>query len=254
MKIGVCTELSNIKKAEKAGCEYIEANFTTCACMTEDEFAIARATTEGRNIPIYAMNCLIPGYYRLTGKEASLNGVEEYMEKGMFRANQLGVQYVVFGSGDARCVPKAFNINTAYRQLSKFLKSIAIIAQKYGIKIAIEPLCTKECNIISSITEGIKLAKMTAQPNVGVLADLYHMFQEGENINQILNAKGMLMHCHIAYPLKRTFPKKYDGYDYSDFFCALKKIHYNGGVSIEASSDDFENELKEAINILKEYL
>jgi len=172
----------------------------------------------------------------------------------MIRTNQLGVQYIVFGSGDARRVPKVFDMNNAYIQLSKFLKLIAPIARKYGIKLAIEPLCAKECNIVGSITEGIMLAKMSEQPNVGVLADLYHMFQEGENINQILSAQGMLMHCHISYPVKRTFPKKSDGYDYSEFFYALSKIHYNGGISIEALSDDFENELKEAVNVLREYL
>jgi sugar phosphate isomerase/epimerase len=66
------------------------------------------------------------------------------------------------------------------------------------------------------------------------MADFYHMGTEKEDPAIIVEAKDHLRHFHIANPNKRVVPLEGDGYDYSGYFAAMKKIGYHGTISLEA--------------------
>jgi D-psicose/D-tagatose/L-ribulose 3-epimerase len=75
---------------------------------------------------------------------------------------------------------------------------------------------------------------------VGVLADWYHMAVQNEGIDGMVDAGNRLLHCHIANPAGRRFPMPGDGADFSPMFTALKKIGYDGCVSVEGNGDETE--------------
>ena len=152
----------------------------------------------------------------------------------------------------SRNVPEGWPIEKANTQLVQFLKLAARYTEKHGIKIAIEPLNNKECNIINTVNEAIDLTDMVNLPNVGVLADWYYMCSDNEGVQGILAAKEKLLHCHIVKPDGRTYPLPGDGEDYSVFFNSLIKIGYSGRISVEANGD--ETDLEKCYLKLKEYL
>jgi sugar phosphate isomerase/epimerase len=240
MRFGICTDLLNAPAAAAAGFNYIEGAMTQVALAPGEEFeAIADAVARS-GIKAEALNVMLPGSFRLTGPEVDLAPVREYLERGFARAERLGAAVQVFGSAGARNYPEGWLKDKAMGQLADFLSMAAPMAAKHGILIAVEPVNPGECNIINTVPEALALARLACMPNVGVLADWYHMAVQGECAQGMLAAGSALLHCHIANPCGRRFPLPGDGADFSAFFGALKEIGYPGRVSIEGSGEQYE--------------
>jgi sugar phosphate isomerase/epimerase len=165
---------------------------------------------------------------------------------------KLGVKVVVFGSGGARKVPEGFSKDEAFTQLVEFAKKVAPEAQSRGITFAVEPLKTAETNIINSVAEGLKWVKAVDHPNFQLMADFYHMGTEKEDPAIIVEAKDHLRHFHIANPNKRVVPLENDGFDYSGYLGAVKKIGYKGTLSLEApGTKDFATDGPRSLAFLR---
>jgi len=232
MKLGFCTGMDGLSLAVKAGCDYVETSFTSVARMSDDEFAAFEKAVAATGLKVEAMNGFIPGDYPLCTLE-DYSGVLEYVRGGMQRGQKLGTQVVVFGSGAARRIPEGMDKAEALKKLAVFLGKAADIAAEYGIRIAVEPLCYAECNAVNTVLEGWNLARSSGEKAMD-LADLYHMGQNGEDMNDIVKVGKDLIHCHIGRPGTRKYPMENDGYDYKPFFSALKAIGYEGRISVEA--------------------
>lgn len=235
MKFGICADLLNAPQAAAAGFGYIEGAMTSVALAGDEAFGRMREALESSGIRAGALNVMLPGSFRLTGPDADLAPVLDYLEKGFERAALLGTRVQVFGSGTARNVPDGFPMPRAMEQLAEFLRLAAPIAAKHGIRIAVEPLNPGECNIVNTVEDALSLVRLAAVPEAGVLADWYHMAAQGEGTSGMLAARDRLLHCHIANPAGRRFPMPGDGADFAGFFSALKQIGYGAGISVEGS-------------------
>lgn len=259
MKFGVCLgydQLERIEIAAKCGFDYVEVGF---AAMTEADNAAYdafRAALARNSIPCETANGFLPGRLRLTGDNIDLGEVRAFVEKGMARAKELGIQVVVFGSGAARSLDEATPFREGFCQLVKFLQEVASpVAAKYGISIAIEPLRMAESNIINSVKEGVMLAAASGCENVGGLGDLYHMHDCGDTPDDVLALKGSLLHTHISNPVSpaprtRWYPLDAGEYDYAGFIRAAIEAGCPR-CSVEASCEDFAAEAPKALAVLR---
>jgi len=238
MKFGVCTDATKAKMLAEAGFDYVEVYLTTVIEADTNRYAEMEDALAQANIQADAACLFLPGSLRLTGPEVDLQAVEAYLSTCFDRVSTFGTKIQVFGSGGARQVPDGWAQEKAITQLVEFLQLASRYAAKYGIQIAIEPLQPNDCNIINTVAEGLALAKLVDRPNVGVLADWYHMGCQSEGVAGILAAGPQLIHCHIARPDGRTYPLPDDGEDYAVFFDALRRIGYHGAMSIEAGGAD----------------
>ncbi len=248
MKLGVCTGGDGLELAVRAGCDYVEMSFTTITRMQDVEYLQLLEAVASSGLAVEAMNGFIPGDYALC---QGAEGVMDFVKSGMERAKRLGTQVVVFGSGAARRIPAGMEKPEALERIADFLGRAAEIAQNMGIRIAIEPLCYAECNAVNTLMEGWRLSKQCGTPTVKALADLYHMGQNGEEMEDIVTVGADLIHCHIGRPGSRKYPMPDDGYDYSPFFQALKTIGYGGRVSIEAGYPKAPEDLIAAMRYLR---
>jgi len=253
IRLGICrNSLDDVEVMKEIGYDYLELNMTITASLSEEDFATLLEQVKTAPLPVEAMNCMVPGDFVLCSEEGTGDRIKTYLTKAFSRAAQLGVQVVVFGSGGARALPEGISPEEGYQYLAEFLKVAAGIAAPYGLRIAIEPLCASGCNFIHCVEEAQKLEKMVNLPNVGSLADLYHMSQEKDKMDALSNEIGVI-HCHIAEGIKRTFPVKGDDSekDYRAFFDALKKGNYQGRVSIEgAAPEDFAKGIAASYQVL----
>lgn len=257
MKIGACVNTNAFDKIEmsaKFHFDYVEVNFTELTNFEEDLLYKFYSVLDSTKIPCEAANCFIPSTIKITGKDVDYNLLSEYLYKGMKRAEKAGIKTVVFGSGGAREVPTGFSHNKAYEQLVTFLHDYAApIAKKHGVQIAVEPLGSRDCNIINTVIEGIKLADDSKCNNVKGLGDIYHMYYENEQIDIIGSLPGKILHAHISHPDLRTYPTTEDGYDYLPFIKSL----VTGGCnrcSIEAKVNDFSVEAPRALALINNCL
>lgn len=254
--LGICTSIDNAPLMAEIGYDYIELGMTAVTRMSDEEYADLLAKVKASPLPVEAMNGMIPADYPLCSEACTGDAVKEYLKKAFTRAHELGVKVVVFGSGGARRLPEGMRYVDGYKYLTAYLELAGDMAAEYGISIAIEPLRAAECNIINHVAEAQWLAKQVARKNVGALADLYHMMAGNEDSSAVgMKRQGSVIHCHIADRANRAYPAANDGSqaDYAEFFAALKKVDYQGRVSIEGGCKDFAADAKAAYAELSLY-
>ena len=161
---------------------------------------------------------------------------------------------VVLGSGGARRVPDGFPREEAFSQLVDFCRRIAPLARDNGITIAVEPLRRQETNIINTAREGLELVKAVDRPEIKLLVDYYHLAEENESADVLLEAGRQVVHAHIANPKGRVYPLSPGESDYAGFFENLCRIRYSGRLSIEASTTDFAAQAPQSLAMLRKAL
>ena len=244
--------METLEALAHAGADYVEWGVGSLM-GAEAEFEDLRAAISGAPLKIEALNGFIPAHHRLTGPDVNLAAVLDYAGEALRRANALGVEIVVLGSGGARRVPDGFSMTQARRQFVEFAREIGPIAQENGVTIAIEPLNTSEDNLITGVTEGAAFSEEIAHPAIQLLADFYHMNEEGESTSSIIEAGAKLRHTHLA-DLGRVAPGfAPDGEaDFHAFFGALKTIGYDARCSFEGKTTDLAAQARPLLDHMKQ--
>ena len=251
MRFGICIDILKAAECKKLGFDYIEGKLNSIAAMSDSDFENALQVVENSGISVEACSLLFLKTMKLLGEGAeSDESLEAYLDKAFTRMNALGSTVAVFGSGKSRFVPEGWKWAEAFSALVSKTKLIGKIAARHGIDIAIEPLNRGETNLINSLTEGAALALEANEPNVGLLADLYHMAKEGEDMHRI-PLVSPLMHTHIALLEGRKYPVE-KREEVVSFFSYLKEAGYDGRMSIEGSSDDWIKDSELSLKTLRE--
>jgi sugar phosphate isomerase/epimerase/predicted enzyme related to lactoylglutathione lyase len=240
VSIGVCLDAAQLEAAQAAGFDYVEINASKVAALPDEEFQQLVKRVRQLRIPVAAANVFLPGTIKIVGPEVDKEKQEAYARTCLARLKALGVKVQVLGSGGARRVPDGFSRDEAFAQLVDFCRRIAPIARENGITIVIEPLRRQETNIINTEKEGLALMRAVDRPEVRILVDYYHLSEENENPDILLESGRDLAHVHVANPKGRVYPLAADESAYAPFFGNLCKIGYAGRVSIEGSTTNFE--------------
>jgi D-psicose/D-tagatose/L-ribulose 3-epimerase len=251
VRVGYCTGLKNLEAAKAAGFDYVELSARDLAALPDAEFDAAVAKIKELGVVTPSTNNFIPATIKLTGPQTDLEVQTAYVKKVLGRLSRIGVEIVVFGSGDARRVPEGFSKEQAFQQLVDFGRRTAEVAKQYGITITIEPLRRQETNIINSAAEGLQLVEAINDPGFQLMVDFYHLASEHEDPQIIVRAKEHIRHLHMANPTGRVFPLSGGEFDYAPFFAALRTIGYAARISVEASTKDFDADAPRAIAFLR---
>ena len=236
MRYAICShDPAVIAASREAGFDYVEASVPNLVRPfdPEDAFAETLSSYRAAGLPIESANLFLPRELRCTGPDAQpLDRLAEYAETVFRRLAAADVPIVVFGSGGARKLPEGWPKERADEQFVALLARIGPLAERHGVRIAVEPLARVECNYINTVDEGAALARASGSPAVGVLADCYHWARNGEGAETILAAKDRLIHAHLATMPSRKAPG-IEPYDFVPFFRALVAAGYDGRVTIE---------------------
>jgi D-psicose/D-tagatose/L-ribulose 3-epimerase len=236
----------------EAGADYVE--FGVASVMSsEAQFETLRAGLEPFDLKVEAFNSFIPAQHRITGPDVKLDEVLAYCHTALTRCKALGGAVVVLGSGGARRVAEGFDREKALEQFVEFGRALGPVADEVGIDIAIEPLNKREDNLINSVAHGTKLVDEIAHPRIQLLADLYHMFEDGESLYSITAAGARLKHTHVA-DLGRVAPGYASGGEanFIGFFRHLKAANYAARCSFEGSFQNISAQSGPLIALLKE--
>ncbi len=236
MKFGICTSIEKSGEAIDAGWDYIEESVQGLLQGTvSDAQWDGPKRLESSRAPVLAANMLVPGSLKITGPDADLDKLRDYMGNVLRRAGQLGLKTLVFGSGGARAIPEGFDHAQAHRQIVAFAGMCAPIAAEHGVVIVFEPLNKAECNIINSVEEAMVHVREVDHPNIQCLVDSYHLWVENEPLSNLTRAMPWIRHVHVADLQGRVAPGESGKSDYVPFFRVLKEAGYDGMISVEAS-------------------
>lgn len=247
MKIGFCIGASSdcITLLKQYGYDFYEANFTILTRMEDDAFDAFRRVAEQSGLPGTCFNCFFPPDLSLN-RDVDFNAVREYAKKGISRIRHLGAEVAVIGSGRSRGIPEGYDRETAAAQFAKTLSICAEEADKYGIRLAIEPLNYNETNYINTVRDGAELCRSLGDDRIAILADFYHMALNKEDLTDFVRYHDCIIHTHLAtLDERRAIPSAEDADSMEQVAAVLKAAGYDGRVSVEtAIGEDFETRLQ----------
>ncbi|GGH85949.1 sugar phosphate isomerase/epimerase [Pullulanibacillus pueri] len=252
MKLGCCADIQKAEIVQRAGFDFIECTVTSLSPEKDDHYfrEILLKPFEASPIPVEACNVFLPGDLTLVGDSVNWERIHSYVERALERVKRIGAEIVVFGSGKARSIPAGFDREKGETQILNFLNKVADKAEETGITVVIEPLNKKESNVINTIPEAVDFAQKVSRSSIQVLADFYHMDEEDENLDHIVQWGDYLRHIHVA-DTGRMAPGT-GNYPYEVFVDKIKQANYQGRISIECKWNDFDSEVKEAKRSLEQ--
>ena len=145
------------------------------------------------------------------------------------------------------------------------IRAAADYAQSQGVGLAIEAINRYETYFANTLTKAYQLVKDINHPKVGIMADLFHMSLEENNIGASLRMiADKLMHVHLADNTREA--AGLGKTDFKEVLYVLRDINYQGPLTMEFmprlanpyASGDLETQSKimdgyaeQAINYIK---
>jgi sugar phosphate isomerase/epimerase len=255
LPLGVCAGYEKSELMKGIGFDYIEESVGRFLIPDSGEAGFQKNLEkyQAQKFPIRSYTSFFPGTLKSVGEDTHHEAILERADLAMKRAVACGSLNIVFGSGGSRAIPEGFDRNRAKQQHIELSKKLAVLAGKHGINVSIEPLNTTETNFINSLAAGVEIIEAVNHPRFRLTCDIYHMLKDGESADQIEKYGKHIAHCHIAEREKRTSPG-IAGDDFRPYLKALKKIKYNGGLSLECRWGDFDKEIKLGYDTLKKQM
>jgi sugar phosphate isomerase/epimerase len=253
MRFGICADSSKASIVKKLGFDFIELGASELAPeRSETDFAAVRERLQEAGLKSEAVGKLLPKDIRLVGPEPTTARAKAYLEVVLGRASELGCEVIVWGAAHARNVPDGFPKEAALEQFTDILRFAGGLAERYGLVIAVEPLRSSTTNTILTVQEAWDLAGRVGHSRVQVMADIYQMHENGEPLEAVAVAGGMLAHFHVSDPdrLPPGNPEHIGFHRRASRI--LQTMGYDGRVSIEARVTDFEVEASRALAVLRE--
>ncbi len=248
-QFGWCSGIEQASLFAEHGFDYIECALTSL--QLEDEQAHAEKLQQFQDAPLQvrATNIFVPKGISVVGPHVDEARIQRYVYKAGAALSALGVKVAVFGSGNSRMIPEGWDHQQAEAQMLHMLGTISQEWSGNGVTLAIEPLNRKECNFINSVAEAAALAEQINTPNVKVLADFYHMDEENEPLDTIIEHRDWIAHIHLADTGR--FAPGTGSYPYERFAAILKEIHYTGMLSAECTLQGTDNELADSLTFMR---
>lgn len=262
MKIGICINmnaseddgigLESLETVKNAGFDYVEAPAAQLLALEPKALKKAVISLKDCDLPVLAMNNLFQAGIRLTGPDADKKRIDDYIDRVVELASELGVETMVFGSSEARNVPMHFSTDEAWDQLLGMLSRLGDKASAIGATVVIEHLNHLESNIVDWFREGVRLVNELEHTAVRCLVDLYHLVLGNEPLDLVRKHIGLVHHVHFANVLWRTIPTcdLHESHGMS-FLDLLRDVDYQHKLSVEGYCKDLERVLPESLDFIQ---
>lgn len=252
MQFGICAPAERAEAMHRAGFDFLELPLSAVRAWEEREVRETAARLRDAGMPALAFNGLLAPGLRICGGPREEAALDEYFDGLFDRAAALGGALVVFGSGAARRIPDELPREAGEARVEAFARRLARLAARSGLRVVIEPLNRAECNVLTRADEALALAQRIGDPALGVLVDIYHLYHEEEPLADVEALGSALWHVHMAQPVNRGICAPDDGFDYRPFAAALRRIGYDGGVSLECANPMPDaHQLEECLKVLR---
>jgi sugar phosphate isomerase/epimerase len=172
------------------------------------------------------------GYHLTTSDLSVRSRTSDYLCGLTQLCYDLGGKLMVLGSPLQRNFPNSMSHDEAMMNAADTLSGVVPTLEKYGVKIAIEPLGPQEGNFLNRAFQARELIKMVGSPAVQLHLDVKAMSSEGEPMDQIIRDHAdILLHFHANDP--NLLGPGMGDVDQKPIFNALREINYSGWVSVE---------------------
>ncbi|CAN5361451.1 hypothetical protein BH11BAC3_BH11BAC3_06650 [soil metagenome] len=243
-KLGIVASLEKDSLAYASGFRMIGESVGNMLSpsLTEEQFQQNLIRIKKAKCKVFLCNIFFPGAIKIAGPDVKEERVLGYADTVFFRAKQAGISFIILGSGGARRIPDGYDTKKAADDFAVLSRKLAMVAEKYGIMIALESLEATETNFLITLKSAAAVVRAVDHPNFKLNADIFHMMREGESPQSIVDAADILVYCEIAEKQKRSFPGVM-GDDLKPYLRALRKANFKGNIFIEGNSSNPANDM-----------
>ena len=226
-----------VKLVAQAGFDAFEISPSIPRQLSLSDIRSLKSAIIRNRIPLAGFTSIYPPEMALASKSATARRKSVLYTKWVIElASSLEGRHLVWGSGRSRDIPRDVPLKKGFSWLIHLLKESGTLADAKGIKIAIEPQNRFESTIIHNVREAVSLAKLVKHTSIGVVYDTFHTSLEEDSFTTpILLAGKRLAAVHVS-DCNRKIPGK-GHIDFAPIFESLKKVHYDGYITLEAILD-----------------
>lgn len=249
--VGLIGPRANGLIAQRLGADYVEPTIVgNVILFAEDATPSLNPEFAGERYPSFAI--LLPGDVRVADPSFDLERVRSYFTTlfpVLAQVAEPGAK-IVFGSGAARRIPDGVDRSAAEARFAESLVIARDAANEHDLRVMLEPLHKGETNLIHTLGEAVEFLDAHGVDGVQVVADLFHIEQEGEPLSTVSDHIERIGHAHIA-DAGRFWLGAGDG-QWREFVATLRDAGFDGPVSLECNwGDDLETEIAASIAALR---
>jgi len=249
MRLGCCIAGQDQLAPLGGQADYCELPVARALMQSDAAFEALAARLEDSPVPARACNVFLPAHLKVVGPAIDGAALRAYVEAALDRMRRIGARVLVVGSAGARDVPEGFDRERALDQFAGFLRDVAERGAGRGVTVVLEPLRPQETNLLNTVAESASFLRERDTGRARLLADLYHMREQGEPMDSLAACADLLEHVHVA-GVERGRPAP-DTADLEPFLRALRGAGYAGDCSIECRWTDFAAEAPGALQHLR---
>ena len=193
------------------------------------------------------------GLYLTSPEESIRKKTSHYFGELTRLCADLGGRVMVLGSPVHRNLLPGVSREEAMDYAAKVLDPVLRTLEEHEVTIAVEPLAPKTSDFINTAAEAVRLIRMLDSPWVQLHLDVSAMSSESAPIPELIEEHASrLVHFHANDPNLQG--PGFGKVDYVPIMAALKKIGYQGWISVEPFdfSPGAENLAADSIAYLKE--
>jgi sugar phosphate isomerase/epimerase len=235
---GWCRGIEEAELLRETGFDYIECALTALKLEDDKSYQEELPHYLNSSLPVHSFNLFFPSDLKVVGPDIDEHRIQRYVARAAEALHQVGARISVLGSGRSRRVPEDWEKARAEEQFVRLLERIADEFTGTGVVLAVEPLNRRECNLINSVEDASRFARMINRDPIRALADFYHMEEEDEPLQTLIDHKDWLAHIHLA-DTGRLSPGT-GKYPYTAFASYLRQSGYTGMISAECTVQDKE--------------
>lgn len=252
--IGYADRTENAAALARLGFDYLEARLTEFDLSTPAG-AAAASETLGRIardvISVSVLQSFVPRGLYLTGPQrSSAAELRTYFGRAAQVAAAAGARSAVFGAAWSRNLPDGYDRDRGRAELVEAYHWCADAFAGSGCIVGIEPQNLKECNHIRLVSEATQLARMVDRPEIAVAVDFYHINEEAESLDDVVDAGPLIVTVQTA-DTGRNEPGT-GSYPHAEYVAALDQVGYAGPVSIEIMHDIDEGAKAASLAFMRE--
>jgi sugar phosphate isomerase/epimerase len=246
---------SGLPAMAQAGYDFAELPCDELRAEVSDEsFERLRGQLSAVGLPVEVCSRFLPRDFKLVGPDVGWSRFTDSVDTELARAAALGAELVLWANGPSRTVPDGFPREQAFEQMVTAGRYVAAGARAHGLMVVFEGLNASSSNFILLLEEALQLVNAIGEPEIAVMADIYHMSRNQEPLASIAQLGPSLHYVHVCDHDRRppgTHPE--EGPTYAELFSVLRAMGYSGRVSIEATWDDVPAEAGPALTALRRW-
>jgi len=249
MVFSLCAPSKDYDLLVQLGYEGITFAASGISEMEEGDFAALEGKVASGSLRAMSVNAFCNPDLILAGPGFDARKVRAYCEFLFARLNRLGIRHVGVGAPGSRIRPEGFPESEMRGHLLQALAEMCGAASKYGMKVLLEPLSST--NFIIHTSEALQVIE--ALGDGGIVYDIYHAYMTREDPREILGAGKTIEVVHVSGHTGglRDYLQEENVSEYRPYFDALRKIGYDGEISVEPAVGSLLEEGERTLRLLR---